>query len=116
MARQMHPAQKNSLDALCRRYEIDNSQRTLHGALLDAEILADVYLAMTGGQRALSLGGDEASREEAVAIRRLDPERPRLRVIPADARETERHERTLAMIDEVSQGRCLWLRQGEDAT
>ncbi|MGB5716746.1 MAG: DNA polymerase III subunit epsilon, partial [Gammaproteobacteria bacterium] len=55
LARRMHPGQRNSLDALCRRYEIDNSQRELHGALLDAEILADVYLAMTGGQVSLSL-------------------------------------------------------------
>ncbi len=62
LARQMHPGQKNNLDALCKRYGIDNSHRTLHGALLDAEILADVYLLLTGGQTALSLdaGGDEA--------------------------------------------------------
>ena len=65
MARQKHPGQKNSLDALCKRYDIDNSQRSLHGALLDARILADVYLVMTGGQTDLSLdeldaGGDSA--------------------------------------------------------
>jgi len=63
MARQKHPGQKNSLDALCKRYEIDNSQRSLHGALLDARILADVYLFMTGGQTALSL--DESQIESA---------------------------------------------------
>ncbi len=63
MARQKHPGQKNSLDALCKRYEIDNSQRSLHGALLDARILADVYLFMTGGQTALSL--DESQTESA---------------------------------------------------
>ena len=66
MARQKHPGQKNNLDALCRRYFIDNSQRSLHGALLDARILADVYLAMTGGQTALSLD-DESGQEEDVS-------------------------------------------------
>ncbi len=109
MARQLHPAQKNSLDALCRRYEIDNSERTLHGALLDAQILADVYLAMTGGQRALSLGGDGDALEEASAIHRLAADRPRLRVIVADEDEIERHERYLEVIDEVSREGCLWL-------
>ncbi|MFT4649988.1 MAG: DNA polymerase-3 subunit epsilon [Flavobacteriales bacterium] len=64
LARQMHPGQKNNLDALCRRYFIDNSQRSLHGALLDARILADVYLAMTGGQTALSLDDDGGQEED----------------------------------------------------
>jgi DNA polymerase-3 subunit epsilon len=73
LARQKHPGQKNSLDALCKRYDIDNSQRSLHGALLDARILADVYLAMTGGQTSLGLdaGRDtEANFEQAEVIRR----------------------------------------------
>jgi DNA polymerase-3 subunit epsilon len=61
LARQKHPGQKNSLDALCKRYEIDNSERSLHGALLDARILADVYLAMTGGQTSLGLDADQAA-------------------------------------------------------
>ena len=61
LAREMHPGQRNSLDALCRRYQVDNSQRELHGALLDARILAEVYLAMTGGQAALSLGTERKS-------------------------------------------------------
>jgi len=65
MARQKHPGQKNNLDALCRRYYIDNSQRSLHGALLDARILADVYLAMTGGQTALSLDDDSGQEEDS---------------------------------------------------
>lgn len=69
MARQKHPGQKNSLDALCRRYEIDNSQRSLHGALLDARILAEVYLAMTGGQTALGL--DESDREQDLGYSRV---------------------------------------------
>src|SRR5690606_15200911 len=64
MARQRHPGQKNNLDALCARYGVDNSQRDLHGALLDAEILADVYLLMTGGQTALALAGSEAAASQ----------------------------------------------------
>jgi DNA polymerase-3 subunit epsilon len=72
LARQKHPGQKNNLDALCKRYDIDNSQRSLHGALLDARILADVYLAMTGGQTSLGLEADHASEAdlEQVELRR----------------------------------------------
>src|SRR6218665_502774 len=64
LARAKHPGQKNNLDALCKRYGVDNSQRDLHGALLDAEILADVYLLMTGGQTALSLGGNQSNNKD----------------------------------------------------
>jgi len=74
MARQLHPGQKNNLDALCKRYSIDNSHRELHGALLDAEILAELYLTMTGGQTTLSLGGaqgSEAGLQRTEAMRRL---------------------------------------------
>lgn len=113
LARQMHPGQKNSLDALCRRYEIDNSHRELHGALLDAEILADVYLLMTGGQVTLSLGGSEsgsASRADT-GIRRLKAEREPLRIIRASAQELELHAARLAAIDKASGGNCLWLKQ-----
>ena len=83
MAKKMHPGQRNSLDALCKRYDIDNSHRELHGALLDAEILADVYLMMTGGQAALTLevGGAEAgAASSADSIRRLPAGRPALKV------------------------------------
>lgn len=73
MARQKHPGQKNNLDALCRRYEIDNSQRSLHGALLDARILADVYLVMTGGQTALSLDESDASGDLAQQLTSHQP-------------------------------------------
>ncbi len=78
LARQKHPGQKNNLDALCRRYEIDNSQRSLHGALLDARILADVYLVMTGGQTSLGLDAEQASdtRHEQVEIKRIDSGKP----------------------------------------
>jgi len=109
LARQMHPGQKNNLDALCRRYDVDNAHRELHGALLDAEILADVYLMMTGGQTDLLLDGQsEDGRETASEIRRLAEGRPALRVIRADGDELAAHEARLAAIDEASGGRCLW--------
>ena len=111
MARQLHPGQKNSLDALCRRYSIDNSQRDLHGALLDAEILADVYLAMTGGQATLSLDGLQERGHGPVTapvVRRFDVSRPRLRVIHAQAEELALHAQRLNAIDKESVGNCLW--------
>ncbi len=109
LARTLHPGQKNSLDALCRRYGIDNSQRTLHGALLDAEILADVYLAMTGGQSKLMLDGvEEAVGAREGGIRRLDGKRPALKVVPASPREVEMHQQRLAAIDRASGGKCVW--------
>ncbi len=78
LARQKHPGQKNNLDALCRRYEIDNSQRSLHGALLDARILADVYLVMTGGQTSLGLDAEQVADtgHEQVEIKRIDTGKP----------------------------------------
>ena len=110
MARAKHPGQKNNLDALCRRYHIDNSSRTLHGALLDSEILAEVYLAMTGGQRKLSLGADdsESATEQAHTIRRLPVDRPKLTVIKASADELASHNDKLSAIAKKS-GHCLWL-------
>jgi DNA polymerase-3 subunit epsilon len=116
LARHLHPGQSCSLDALCKRYNIDNSQRTQHGALLDAEILADVYLTMTGGQAVLSLGATESRAAlQPSALRRVDPNRPRLRVIPANASELEAHARRLLAIERKS-GRCLWreLEAGTD--
>jgi DNA polymerase-3 subunit epsilon len=112
LARRMHPGQRNSLDALCRRYEIDNSQRQLHGALLDAEILADVYLAMTGGQVSLSLDAEGAQDTHGAdtqeAIRRLPAGRPRLRVIPATDEELALHEARLDAIASKSDGKVVW--------
>ena len=113
MARDKHPGQRNSLDALCGRYDIDNSQRQKHGALLDAEILAEVYLAMTGGQSLLSLegegeGGDGTS---ASVIRRLPADRPPLPVIEPSGEELERHRAGLRLVNESSGGNCLWLRE-----
>lgn len=113
MARHKHPGQRNNLDALCQRYEIDNTSRTLHGALLDAEILAEVYLAMTGGQASLGLGtdGSDASGsgigDADVAIRRLPADRPPLTVLRASSAELERHEAKLQELDQ-SAGEALW--------
>ena len=107
MAKKMHPGQRNSLDALCKRYDIDNSHRELHGALLDAEILADVYLMMTGGQAALTLevGGAEAGAASSVdGIRRLPAGRPALKVVRASSEELAAHERILERMGEA----CLW--------
>ena len=107
-ARQLHPGQRNSLDALCKRYFISNDHRQLHGALLDSEILADVYLAMTGGQTALSLG-EEGSRDSeagAISFYRLDSGQP-LTVIKADASELDSHQQYLQKIQEES-GKNLW--------
>ncbi len=117
LARRLHPGQRNSLDALCRSYGIDNSQRELHGALLDARILADVYLAMTGGQVTLGLevdgqaGGGPMAQ---TAIRRLPADRPRLKVVRADAAETAAHQAWLEQLDKAAGGPCLW-RQLEEA-
>ena len=111
MARKMHPGQKNNLDALCRRYEIDNTHRDLHGALLDAEILADVYLAMTGGQVSLLLGtGRDESGHTAAGevIRRLDAARPPIPVIRATASELEAHRGRLEAISGASGGTSVW--------
>lgn len=111
MARAMHPGQRNSLDALCRRYFVDNSARDLHGALLDSEILADVYLLMTGGQKTLSLGGETSDGEsDASIIRRLDAARTPLPIIQASALELERHAGKLATVDKKSDGNCVWLK------
>ncbi|WP_192036970.1 DNA polymerase III subunit epsilon [Halomonas sp. YLGW01] len=111
MARKMHPGQRNSLDALCKRYQIDNGHRVLHGALLDAEILADVYLHMTGGQTALTLearsGNEQESAQHSSGIRRLDDQRPRLAVIAPDDAELSAHHAKLDAIREAA-GECAW--------
>lgn len=99
LARQKHPGQRVSLDALCKRYGVDNSGRELHGALLDARLLADVYLVMTGGQVGLSLGGEQSSDGVSIeTIRRLPAQREALRVVRASAEEREAHDRKLAGI------------------
>jgi len=110
MARELHPGQKNSLDALCSRYQIDNSQRDLHGALLDAQILLDVYLAMTGGQGHLSLEDEQTRQDGVVKHQMLQRDRGPLRVIWPTAEELLAHEHRLEAIDKDSGGKCVWLR------
>ena len=106
LAREMHPGKKNGLDALCSRYEIDNTHRTLHGALLDTELLAEVYFAMTRGQESLLDEESPAVRQSAVL--NLDAARPRLCVLLPDADELAAHARQIADIDKASRGECLW--------
>ncbi len=108
LAKRMHPGQKNNLDALCKRHGINNAHRDLHGALLDAEILADVYLAMTGGQTSLSLGSSEEESQSRTGIRRLPAERRPLKVVRAEGAELEAHRQCLARVDKKSGGGCLW--------
>jgi len=113
MARAKHPGQRNNLDALCQRYMVDNSQRDLHGALLDAEILADVYLAMTGGQTTFQLSddasaGEGGSAQSQQAVRRLSADRAPLPVPGASAEELAEHELQLDAIAAASDGKVLW--------
>lgn len=110
-ARKKHPGQRNSLDALCKRYGIDNSHRELHGALLDAEILADVYLLMTGGQGSLLDEEPVADTEtDQAIIRQVLVGRPPLAVIQCTAEELLLHEQRLQAIQKAS-GDCVWLRE-----
>lgn len=117
VAREKHPGQRNSLDALCKRYGVDNSQRDLHGALLDAEILADVYLIMTGGQTALVLGSSSGNHDTSGGsdIRRLNRQKHvTLPVILANEQELAAHHQRLAAI-EKSAGFVEWKRMAETA-
>ncbi|MGZ4960223.1 MAG: DNA polymerase III subunit epsilon [Methylomonas sp.] len=110
-ARKKHPGARNSLDALCKRYGIDNSHRELHGALLDAEILADVYLLMTGGQASLLDDGDNLDGTPIQDIIRLAVDRPRLKVISCTDQELQDHQQRLAKIAKASGGQCVWERE-----
>jgi DNA polymerase-3 subunit epsilon len=110
LARDKHPGQKNNLNALCRRYYVDNSNRELHGALLDAEILADVYLAMTGGQVSLSLAAEvpiviNKTNDSHVKV---PTNRGPLRIIKANQDELLAHQANLQRLDKVTDGQCLW--------
>lgn len=112
LARKKHPGQRNSLDALCKRYGVDNSRRELHGALLDAEILADVYLLMTGGQASLLDDGVtlEAEQNETPITRVAATNRSALKVIPCSPEESTNHLQRLQAIQKAS-GACLWLAE-----
>lgn len=105
MAREMRPGKKNNLNALCSEFGVDNSGRHLHGALLDAELLAEVYLAMTRGQESLMMELEMGTGEAATLAA---GERPAIRVLRADAEELAGHERVLAEIDKESKGKTLW--------
>lgn len=110
MAKDLHPGQRNNLDALCKRYQVDNSARTLHGALLDAELLAEVYLAMTRGQETLDMERIESGppRVEEKGDGPLD-----LVILAASTEELEAHARYLEDLEQASRGNCLWLKNQE---
>ncbi len=113
LAKRKHPGQRNSLDALCKRYHVDNSRRNLHGALLDAEILAAVYLAMTGGQTSLLLLDEQTTQYSNSNEAKNTTSRPRtpLTVIRCPEDELQAHQRRLQAIDKASGGNCLWLKK-----
>ena len=108
LARKMHPGQRNSLDALCKRYHVDNSSRDLHGALLDADLLAQVYLNMTGGQATLFIDDQLQQKpnhqQSAIAQHEL-ADTP---VLKANTHELTMHEKYLRQLDQQSSGQCLW--------
>jgi DNA polymerase-3 subunit epsilon len=108
MAKEMFPGKRNSLDALCDRLEVDNSGRTLHGALLDAELLADVYIHMTRGQEALLIdAGDTPADTQSVKVQ-VDLSTYVLSVLPANAQELAAHDEVLNQLDKSSGGKTVW--------
>lgn len=109
LAKKKHPGQRNNLDALCKRYGVDNTQRELHGALLDAEILADVYLLMTSGQSSLLLREDEGEgQQQGNLVKSLDPDRPPLTIIQANPEELKAHQARLKAIAKKTGQECIW--------
>ena len=111
MAKDLHPGKKNNLNVLCDRYGVDNSHRTLHGALLDAEILAEVYVAMTRGQESLIIDLENNSAEQQAINQQLLADRPRREqlIVRASDDEIAEHQALLAAIQKESKGQCLWL-------
>lgn len=107
MARERYPGQRNSLDALCKRLGVDNSRRDLHGGLIDAQLLADVYLAMTSGQVAFDLGFEDAEQHDAVVAAPVML-RARPRVLSASVDELLQHEQRLDALDKSSGGKSVW--------
>jgi DNA polymerase-3 subunit epsilon len=113
MARKLHPGQKNNLDALCKRYEVNNTHRELHGALLDAEILSEVYLRMTGGQERLALESESVSDSaNGVTVSRIPTDRGPLCVVHASAEELDAHEQILRNMGDA----CVWNRSEVEST
>ena len=108
MAKEMFPGKRNSLDSLCDRLEVDNSSRTLHGALLDAELLADVYINMTRGQEALLIDAGDAPTDAKTVMVKVDFSHYQLPVLPANLQELAAHEDVLAQLDKSSGGKTVW--------
>ncbi|MFO6421690.1 DNA polymerase III subunit epsilon [Hylemonella sp. W303a] len=115
MAKELYPGKRNSLDALCDRLGVDNSGRTLHGALLDAELLADVYINMTRGQDALLIDAGDAAEQVGVGFERIDLSRFDLPVLHASEQELAAHGDVLAQIDKACGGKTVWLQRVEAA-
>ena len=114
MARKMYPGKRNNLDALCDRLGIDNSKRVLHGALLDAEILADVFLMMTGGQIALLVDEENATAQIGEEVVKMSYDLSNAVVLNASDEELNAHETFLALIEKKSKGNCIWLHQSAE--
>ena len=115
MAKEMFPGKRNSLDALCDRLEVDNSGRTLHGALLDAELLADVYINMTRGQEALLMDAAETQTSSGETVR-ADLSGLQLPVLVANEQEISAHEDVLTQMDKASGGKTVWRNAAASAT
>lgn len=114
LARQLHRGQRNSLDALCKRYKVDNRHRQYHGALLDAGILAEVYLAMTGGQISFALQFDAKSTEESVELATITPQSRRLKIVEASPDEIIAHDAFLKVLGQSQAESWAWSRVNED--
>ncbi len=113
MAKEMFPGKRNSLDALCDRLEVDNSGRTLHGALLDAELLADVYINLTRGQDALLMADEPQESADGVVVPSIDLSRFALQVVAANEQELGTHEEVMVQIDKSSGGKTIWRKLQE---
>ena len=114
LAKAQFPGKRNSLDALCDRFGIDNSNRTLHGALLDAELLADVYISLTRGQETLVMYAEQADDTGAAAVARVDLSQIVLPVLRANAAEQDAHVAMLAVLDKASGGNTIWKKSSDD--
>ncbi len=114
LARKMYPGKRNNLDALCDRLGIDNSKRVLHGALLDAEILADVFLMMTGGQIALLVDEENTTAQIGEEVVKMSYDLSNAVVLNASDEELNAHETFLALIEKKSKGSCIWLHQAAE--
>ena len=115
MAKEMFPGKRNSLDALCDRLEVDNSGRTLHGALLDAELLADVYINLTRGQNSLMMDvGETAQQSDSSSVALIDLSMFDLPVLIANTQELSEHEKSLLVLDKASKGKTVWRIVGSD--